>query len=69
MITINAVNSTKGMRYYVTWDGGSLHILNHKSLDYHLKKVVGLSKVVRAAAIRNADTHGSCTISADVVAA
>lgn len=41
--TITAVNSSRGVRYYVDADDGRLHILNEKSLRWNLKKVFGFT--------------------------
>jgi hypothetical protein len=42
-LTITAVNSTKGVRYYVDNGEGRLHILNEKSLRWNLKRIFCLS--------------------------
>ena len=43
-LNIYGVGSIKGVRYYVDYPEGRLHILNERSLVWNLKRVFGLSE-------------------------
>lgn len=42
-LNIYAVGSAKGIRFYMDYPEGRLHILNERSLIWNLKKVFGIS--------------------------
>ncbi len=57
-LKVNAVGSPKGIRYYIEYPEGRLHIMNQKSLVWHMKKKMGMDQFQVRDALILLDNNG-----------
>ena len=67
-LSIHAVGSSKGIRFYMDYPEGRLHILNERSLIWNLKRVFGFSDTEAKMLLGNVMMNGSVSVELKQVA-
>lgn len=61
-LSIHAVGSAKGIRFYMDYPEGRLHILNERSLIWNLKKVFGFDASEATILLSSVMMNGSVSV-------